>query len=153
MDSVAVNGHLNADRRRVLILTNPLAGNRSSRQKVAQLVEGLSSRGLEATCCPDREQFSAHLAREREHLRCVVAVGGDGTFAEVLNRAPGKLQTLDMAEVNGRRFALMASAGFDAEVVRQVHRDRRGHINRLTYVAQVLSTLRSYTLVLHLSTN
>src|SRR5262249_12011568 len=57
----------------------------------------------------------------------------------------GQTRQLDLARANGRLFCLMASAGLDAEVVHRVHRRRRGHINRLSYVVPVLQALRNYS--------
>jgi diacylglycerol kinase (ATP) len=51
---------------------------------------------------------------------------------------------LDAGVANGRLFALMASCGFDAEVVRRLQDRRRGAIAHLTYVKPILAALRSY---------
>ena len=51
---------------------------------------------------------------------------------------------LDIGAVDDRRFAVMASVGFDAEVIHQAHAARRGHISRLHYVRPILNTLRGY---------
>jgi len=70
-------------------------------------------------------------------------VGRSGrAAAEVI--AAGRVRRLDLARVNGRLFCLMASAGFDADVVHRVHRKRRGHINRLTYAVPVARAACSY---------
>jgi diacylglycerol kinase family enzyme len=58
--------------------------------------------------------------------------------------AAGQVQHFDLARANGRLFCLMASAGFDADVVHRLHRRRRGHINRFSYVVPVLQTVQSY---------
>lgn len=50
----------------------------------------------------------------------------------------------DLGLLGTRRFALMVSAGFDAEVVRRVHAARRGHISHTTYIQPILDSLRSY---------
>jgi diacylglycerol kinase (ATP) len=42
------------------------------------------------------------------------------------------------------RFALLASAGFDAEVVHRLHSRRTGNISRLTYVPRILECFRKY---------
>jgi diacylglycerol kinase family enzyme len=63
-------------------------------------------------------------------------------LAEVIASAP--IRRLDLARAQGRHFCLMASAGIDAEVVHEVHRHRRGHINRLSYVLPALGALRRY---------
>jgi len=56
----------------------------------------------------------------------------------------GQLRRTDLARVNGRLFCLMAGAGFDAEVVHRVHKRRRGHISKLSYVLPILQALGSY---------
>lgn len=43
-----------------------------------------------------------------------------------------------------RMFLVMASIGFDAQVVRRMHLTRRGHIRRWSYLKPILATLRSY---------
>jgi YegS/Rv2252/BmrU family lipid kinase len=167
--------------RQVLILTNPLAGSRSRRQHVDELVHALRVRGLEATLCLKREELSDLVSRS-DGLRCIVAAGGDGTLNEVLNRAPGTpvailplgnenlvarhfrlgrsvarladaialthntttRQHIDLGRIGGRYFSLMAGVGIDAQVVHDVHRDRRGHINKLTYVVPTVKALWRY---------
>ena len=51
---------------------------------------------------------------------------------------------IDAGVANGRMFLLMASAGFDAEVVRAVHLRRRGHIGHWSYVGPILRAMRKY---------
>jgi diacylglycerol kinase family enzyme len=58
--------------------------------------------------------------------------------------AAGQIRHLDLARANKQMFCLMASVGFDAEVVHRVHRRRRGHINRWTYVVPFLQALQGY---------
>ncbi|XZE55211.1 diacylglycerol/lipid kinase family protein [Planctomycetaceae bacterium SH139] len=43
-----------------------------------------------------------------------------------------------------RMFLIMASVGFDAEVVRRMHLTRRGHIRRWSYFKPIWSMLRNY---------
>ncbi len=73
-----------------------------------------------------------HVAADRSAERLAAAI------------AAGRLRRIDLGRANGRWFSLMASAGFDAEVVRLLHRHRRGTISRLTYVAPILKALFGY---------
>jgi diacylglycerol kinase (ATP) len=58
--------------------------------------------------------------------------------------ALGRTRTFDLCAIGTRRFAIMASVGFDADVVRQTHERRRGHISRLDYLQPILHSLRRF---------
>jgi len=56
----------------------------------------------------------------------------------------GTLRRLDLCAVGERRFALMASAGFDADVVHRMTAARVGHITRGTYLRHIWNSWRKY---------
>lgn len=58
--------------------------------------------------------------------------------------ARGRTRTLDVMQVNGKLALLMASVGFDAEVVRRVHQSRKSHITRWSYWSAILAALACY---------
>jgi len=73
------------------------------------------------------------------HLR----IPCDGRFvAEII--AQGLTRRLDVGLLNGRRFTLMVSAGFDADIIHRTHARRTGNIRKWNYVQPILETLRSY---------
>ena len=75
---------------RVLIVTNPVAGSRLRRETIHDLVVRLNVVGLKAEVIDDLAQLADLIEAYRAagRLRAVVAAGGDGTVAEVVNRAP-----------------------------------------------------------------
>ncbi|WP_153558368.1 diacylglycerol/lipid kinase family protein [Roseimaritima sediminicola] len=56
----------------------------------------------------------------------------------------GALQRWDAGRANGKLFLVMASCGFDAEVVRAMHLTRRGHIGRWSYAKPIARAVRRY---------
>lgn len=58
--------------------------------------------------------------------------------------ARGKVRALDVGELNGRPFLLCASAGLDAEIMRRLHRARRGPTSIPEYLSFAMSAARSY---------
>ncbi|MCO6045444.1 hypothetical protein NG895_16155 [Aeoliella sp. ICT_H6.2] len=76
------------------------------------------------------------LARYLTHRRTPESV------AELLTE--GVVVPMDAATAGDQLFTTVLSAGLDAEVVRQVHENRRGNITHLAYVAPVLQTIAGY---------
>lgn len=64
------------------------------------------------------------------------------TVAQII--AQGATRQIDVGLLNGRRFTLMVSAGFDAEVIHRVHASRRGNIRKSNYIQPIWETLRTY---------
>lgn len=58
--------------------------------------------------------------------------------------ADGFTHSFDMGDAGGRLFSLMAGCGFDAEVVRRLHIERKGNIHHLSYVKPIVEAIRTY---------
>lgn len=56
----------------------------------------------------------------------------------------GQAFKIDAGLANGKPFLIMATCGFDAEVVREMHERREGHINRFSYFIPILNALLRY---------
>ena len=54
------------------------------------------------------------------------------------------VRSFDLFRANGRLFLIMASVGFDAQVVRSVHENRRSHITRWAYRFGILRAIGTY---------
>ncbi len=58
--------------------------------------------------------------------------------------ADGFTHSFDMGDAGGRLFSLMVGCGFDAEVVRRLHNERKGNIHHLSYVKPIVEAIRTY---------
>ncbi len=81
---------LSAEHDRVIIVANPKAGASSRQTRIARLMDQLRQRHLTPVLVHDLSEFAGRLddAQSAGRLRAVVAAGGDGTVAEVINRTP-----------------------------------------------------------------
>ena len=72
---------------------------------------------------------------------------GQHTSPEAVCRTieDGVVLPLDLGRAGDKVFLLMISAGFDAEVIRSLHENRRGHIRRTAYFMPTLRAIRGYT--------
>lgn len=165
------------------IVANANSGIGAGRRRVERLTEELVRNGLEPRVAWTPSERALLVAAADQHpssCRCLVAVGGDGTVAALLNERPrvpvtvlpsgtenlfarhfgmtprpeavaatiagGRARRLDLGEAGGRRFALMAGIGFDADIVTRHHLTRLGRARRVrptTRVAYVEPLLRA----------
>lgn len=165
----------------VVIAENPGAGARSAHLRVESLRRLLEASRLQVEV---HDNLGAAVDQARRwhdagRLQALVAAGGDGTAAELVNRTPagmplallpsgtenllarhlkidgspegvqrtilgGRRAALDVGSASRRLFLLMASCGFDAEVVRRVHAVRRGHFPRLNWVKPIVAAACRY---------
>ncbi len=56
----------------------------------------------------------------------------------------GNCRQLDIGRANGKFFLVMASCGFDADVVHRLHSKRKGHIRHWSYAKPLVSAIRKY---------
>jgi diacylglycerol kinase (ATP) len=171
---------------------NAASGRGGGRAAVVKLTRELDRLGLEARIAwtlDERKRLvesarDSNPATNRGACRCLVAVGGDGTVAALINERPGvpiavvpagtenlfarhygfarnaskaaariaegRAEPLDVGLIDGRRFALMAGFGFDADVVSRHHASRLGRsgqlrtTHRVAYVEPVLRSSFAY---------
>ncbi len=185
----------------VLILANPFSGSRPNRKIVGRLESALQARGVSVTTVWSVAERLAALKAIEDDETVVVAAGGDGSIADVVNDmdaagrlglrfatlpvgnenlfaqefgfsraaepmasaiAKGQTRAIDLVRICSARdagerprvdrlFALMASAGFDAQVIHSLDRWRKGltegelrRVNRRSYVKRIIEVVRSY---------
>ncbi len=171
-----------AKTKRVLVITNPMAGRRH-RGRLETILKALADRGcetkLETTSARgDAEKLASEIGPECADVLAVA--GGDGTINEVLNgintTAPpiavipmgtanvlaveiglnstiqaiadtiafGLSKRISLGTANGRRFAVMASAGLDAEIVRHVSLELKRYLGKGAYAYETLHQILSF---------
>ncbi len=102
-----------------------------------------------------REVIEGLLADGKHTPLVIMRNGTENLVAKELNQPTtpqGVVRTLlagdtipcDVGQVNGRRFLLVAGAGFDAEVVHRVAAARRGHITHWDYFWPICRTLGTH---------
>lgn len=85
----------------------------------------------------------------------ILPLGTENLLAKYLEIDPGGSATadcllqmrevaLDVGQANGKIFLIMASIGFDAEVVHRMHRTRTGNINRSSYFWPIWEAISQY---------
>jgi diacylglycerol kinase (ATP) len=174
----------------ILVAANPYRGAARPRARVDALVAALQAAGLAARVVWDARERSALLGDPAAlaGVRCVVAAGGDGTVAAVVNElagdvplavlpagnenvfaralgfgtepaalaraiAGGRHRRIDVGRARTsdgtRRFVLMLSAGFDADVIHRVARWRTTggqprRVGRAHYLGPIGAALWTY---------
>lgn len=58
--------------------------------------------------------------------------------------AAGRTLRIDLGRIGDRRFSVLASCGFDADVIHRAHAVRQGHITRWHYLGPICRALRGY---------
>ena len=174
----------------IVVAANPYSGAADNRRRVDALARELAALAGPPRVLWDPRERAAALADSAAMARCrvVVAAGGDGTVAQVINELPagtplavfpagtenlfasahgfvddpvalvravagGRTRAIDLGRASatgGRRlFALMLSAGVDAEVVRRLAVWRGSgiplrRVRRASYVAPIAASLATY---------
>ena len=125
-------------------LCSHLAG-RTSHADVRAIVAagGDGTARLVAECTPPEMPLTIlPLGTENLLARHLELSTDTGALAQRI--ADGLTARLDAGEASGRLFTLMVGCGFDADVVRRLHRDRRGHIHHLSYIKPIVDAIRNY---------
>ncbi len=104
-----------------------------------------SDPALRAEDCPEPDQVTVlpmPLGTENLLARHFGQVADASQVLKTIRH--GQLFKLDAGLANGKPFLVMATCGFDAEVVREMHERRQGHINRFSYFVPIFNALLRY---------
>jgi diacylglycerol kinase family enzyme len=120
-------GNDTGDARGVLIVANPYSGSLENRRRVAALAEALGRAGFEPKELWHRSERTAELADPDQtgKWNCVIAAGGDGTVADLINehpRVPVAVLPLGTENVFAQAF------GFSSDEKRLVRAIARGRV-------------------------
>ncbi len=90
-----------------IIAANPFSGSGPTRRRVADLAASLARRGIEPRIIWDRAERTAALEQPNlaERCCCVVAAGGDGTVADVINEISDSVPFATLPSGNENLFA------------------------------------------------
>lgn len=126
------------------------------KSKVAQLSEGTASRlravvaaggdgtvSLLANCLPPQTPIAILPLGTENLLAKHIGLTADAEkIAEVITR--GRTVCLDSGRANEKLFLVMASCGFDADVVHRLHSQRKGHIRHWSYAKPIVGAIGKY---------
>lgn len=103
----AGSGRGDGGRTWVAIAANPYSGHGPTQKRVAELAAVLEQHGLEPKIIWDRDERAELLRRPdlAATCRCVVAAGGDGTVADVINEMAAALPLATLPSGNENLFA------------------------------------------------
>lgn len=117
--------HVSSAARQVLIVTNPSAGARHRAEMIHELIGALEARGFKVEIVTELSALDRLVPRYQAdgQLRAIVAAGGDGTVAEIVNRTaaevPVTVYPLGTANLLARYFQIPRDASAFAEMVEQ----------------------------------
>jgi diacylglycerol kinase family enzyme len=114
----------------VAIVANPFSGRGPNAQRVLDLVEQLAAHGLASRTLWNPAERAATLrdAQLMSRCLCVIAAGGDGTLADVINEpvnAPLAAMPLGNENLFARQF------GFTRDTIALVRAIRRGRVRTI----------------------
>jgi len=103
----------------IVVSVNPKAGSRSSQSRVERLVELLDQHGFQVETFTDLDRVGerANQLHDQRRLRALVAVGGDGTAAELVNRTQNGLPLTLLPSGNENLLARYLNIGKSPEDV------------------------------------
>jgi len=111
-------------------------------------LKGIVAAGGDGTVLDIANRFPGHpiavlpLGTENLFARALGLTCDGQRLADVI--AAGEISRFDCARANGRRFLVVASTGFDAEVIHLAHARRTGRIRRWFYALPITTALARY---------
>ena len=144
VDELATGGfktEVLTDIEQVTLMTRKLSASGELRTVVAAGGDGTV--GLLANCLPPQTPITIlPLGTENLLAKYLGLTADPQVIANAI--AGGKTTRLDAGRANGKLFLVMASCGFDADVVHRLHSQRKGHIHHWSYAKPIVDAIGSY---------
>jgi len=127
----------------VKMTVSKLTGNNDQSLRAVVAAGGDGTVSLLANCLPPQTPIAIMPMGTENLLAKYLGLTADPDhIAKMI--VDGQTVRLDAGRANGQLFLVMASCGFDADVVHRLHSERKGHIRHWSYAKPMIDAISEY---------